>query len=160
MPQIKIIYDASVAGYKVRTPYSKDFVDTLHQLIPVANRMWDPVSKTWTVSEAFGLPIRDLCYRIWGSSSVMFFDKTAAAQAQASASGTNVPKVMRTTPLDEVLLTFVKLLPYNAARRAYLVAATELHPDKQNGDSSKMSAMNSAWTRIETDFYKKGVSNA
>ena len=159
MPQVKIIYDSSVQAYKVRVPYSKEFLDAMRQLIPVANRMWDPLTKTWTVSEAFGLPIKSLCDRVWGSTSVMFIDASAASTNQART-GTQTPVVRRTAPLDEVLLTFVKLLPYNAARKAYLFAAQELHPDKQGGDSTKMTSINAAWTRIEQEFYRKGASNA
>ena len=158
MPQVKIIYDSSVQAYKVRVPYSKEFLDAMRQLIPVANRMWDPLTKTWTVSEAFGLPIKSLCDRVWGSTSVMFID--AAHQQSHSANQTQTPIVRRNAPLDEVLLTFVKLLPYNAARKAYLFAAQELHPDKQGGDSTKMTSINAAWTRIEQEFYRKGASNA
>jgi len=61
-------------------------------------------------------------------------------------------------PLDSVLLTFVKLLPYTAAQAAFRKAAMELHPDKNGGNGDRMSALNASWTRIETEFYRKGAA--
>lgn len=52
-----------------------------------------------------------------------------------------------------VLEAFVRLLPYDAARAAYLVAAKRFHPD-HGGDEAKMKDLNEAWEHVER-FYKE-----
>jgi hypothetical protein len=177
MPQARVLWDESVGAYRVSTPYSASFVDLLKQLIPIADRVWDPQAKLWTVAERFALPIKNLCEQVWGTPNVQFMDRNAwlaaqAKQAQAyaayqasqssSAANAYIPPPppprtpVRGEPIDIVMLNFVKLLPYDAAQAAYRKAAVAFHPDHNGGDGSKMSALNATWQRIEAEHFGKG----
>jgi hypothetical protein len=168
---VKILWDPSVAAYRVSTPYNPQFVELLKQLIPVADRIWDTQQKIWTIAEGFYQPVKDLCSKIWGQGSTTSVSRTeheafeaqqAAAQAQAQAQAAQgayqryvPPTRTKGEPLDIVLLQFAKVLPYEAARAAYRNAAMQLHPDKNGGDSTKMTALNVCWQRIEAEYYGK-----
>ena len=169
----KILWDDSVQAYRVATPYNPSFVELLKQLIPIPDRVWDPQTKIWTVSEQYSLPIKELVVKIYGSGNVTFVSKQQAAQvaaqraaaaaayqAQAQQQQTQAyqyvpPKTpqVRGEPLDLVMLVFLKTLPYEAAKAAYRRAALELHPDKNGGDATRMTALNASWARIEKEFY-------
>jgi len=169
MPNARVLWDDSVQAFRVSTPYNPQFVELLKQLIPAGSRAWDPSSKIWTIEEKFGLPVKDLCDKVWGTGSTQFMDRgaMAAAQAKQQAAYAQYAQYPYTAPpprppvrgdsIDIVLLSFIKLLPYEAARSAYRKAATELHPDKQGGKAELMTALNATWARIEAEFYKKGA---
>src|ERR1700688_1259578 len=54
---VKILWDDSVAAYRVATPYSSNFVELLKQQIPIASRVWDPIAKIWTIEDQYGDPM-------------------------------------------------------------------------------------------------------
>lgn len=181
MANCKILWDNSVQAFRVSTPYNPNFVELLKQIIPIADRVWDPQTKIWTLHEKYGVPIFELCKKIYGAASVQYMDRAAIAAAEAAANAkfnqyqaaqqaqagawTNQyqapppPRLpVRGDSLDVVLLNFVKLLPYDAAQAAYRKAAMALHPDKpeNSGNSDRMSALNACWARIEAELYRKG----
>ena len=75
------------------------------------------------------------------------FAKDVAAQ---QAKKTSVERVSK-APFEQVCLDFVKIIPRSVLKKAYLLAANELHPDKNGGDGSKMAALNNLWSRIEQE---------
>ena len=166
---IKILWDDSIAAYRVSTPFSPQFVELLKQLIPAGARAWDIQTKVWTVEEKYGVPIFDLCARIWSPQNILFVDAVAQAAAKAAtafhaqqntqAQPSNYqyvpPKITKGDPLDLVMLNFFKTLPYDAAKAAYRNAALLLHPDRQGGSADKMTVLNMTWTRIEQEYYGK-----
>jgi hypothetical protein len=171
----KILWDDSVDAYRVATPYNPEFVELLKQLIPGPARVWDKVAKIWTVTEPYVNAVKDLIEKIYGKQNVTFVSKqhaaqiaaqrvaaAAAYQAQAaSGASSNYQYVPPKQPmqsggsLDTAMLLFCKTLTYEAAKAAYRRAALELHPDKNAGDSSKMTVLNTSWARIEKEFYQR-----
>lgn len=73
-------------------------------------------------------------------------------ETQSQTTQNTPASAQRVTPIDTVLVQFVRLLPYDAARTAYRKAQLTLHPDA-GGDSNKASALNVAWQRIEKEIY-------
>lgn len=148
--QIRIWWDTSVSAYRITSPYNKQLVDTLKSHIPHSDRSYDEVTKTWTIVERQLAPLQALLKMI--GLQYILISKQQADAANA-ASNTQSPAAGRGRPLDAVIIEFVRMLPYDAAKTAYRKAAMELHPDKQSGDSSKMTTLNAAWDRIAKEVY-------
>jgi hypothetical protein len=55
--------------------------------------------------------------------------------------------------LPDVTREFLKLIPFEAARKAYLAAASTYHPDRGGGDAEKMSALNEMWEFLQINLY-------
>ena len=139
-------------AYRLVTPYNASFVELLKQLIPASDRLWDPQSKTWTVTERILLPTQQLVERIFKTPAAFISREQAERAAAAQSTAVAIGKL---SAKDEVLLAFARLLPYEAARRAYREAAQALHPD-HGGSMELMTQLNMLWSRLENEFYKKG----
>ena len=146
-PRVRIWWDRDIQGYYVEAPYHKAFVEGLKIVVPASDRGWNPESKIWTITERFFPAIKIAAERVFkGQVNIL-----TREQAERATS----PTVVKSKTLDEVLLEFTCLLPNDALRKAYLVAARELHPD-HGGDMEKMSRLNALWQRIETERINKG----
>jgi hypothetical protein len=55
-------------------------------------------------------------------------------------------------PREAAMFEFFEVCPLTSLKAAYRHAATQLHPDKQNGDSDKMSKLNAAWDKLEKEL--------
>lgn len=150
---VRIWWDPQVSAYKMVTPFNVNFVETLKSLIPVSDRVWDPGAKQWTFHEAYLEPIKTLCDKVYGMPNVLTKQQVEASASASGSTGGHSMSSTKGSPLDVTICSFFRLLPYDAAKTAFRKAAMELHPDKQNGDSSKMSDLNMAWSRIEKDLY-------
>lgn len=147
---IRIWWDASVSAYRMTSPYNKDLVEALKSFIPVSDRSYDPMTKVWTFVEKV-LPNLQMLFTHLQLQATIITKAQTDQFAQQQQSTSAAPA--RNRPLDTVIIEFVKLLPYDAAKKAYRAAAMELHPDKQSGDSSKMTTLNSDWDRIAKEVY-------
>lgn len=58
---------AESGGYKVLTPFNRNFVDALKFEIPSTGRKWEPSSKCWYVSESFGPKLKELIDQHYGT---------------------------------------------------------------------------------------------
>jgi hypothetical protein len=163
MPQIKIWWDVSVSAYRVATPYNKQFVDLIKSLIPGSDRAYDPTSKMWTVTEKYLGPLQLLCENVWKTKADVVTkqeaEKAQGASSQSSGSGSanggrGQEITLNTNSIDLALARFMKIMPYDALQKAYRLAALELHPDA-GGDMAKMAELNSLWTRIKKEHFKK-----
>ena len=56
--------------------------------------------------------------------------------------------------LEDAIIEFFRLLPFEAAKTAYRLAIQELHPDR-GGDPVKAARLNAAWQRIESEIFKR-----
>lgn len=146
-PSIRIWWDNDVGVYRCSIPYNATVNDLLNQAIPFSERSLDKESKIWSITEQAMPAFRKIAESVFKSQATVI-TKEQAQKASAS------PSITKAT-LDSVLLDFVKLLPYEAAQKAFRLAALTLHPDRVGGDMEKMSRLNAAWTRIEKEFYNQ-----
>lgn len=152
MPTVKIWYDVAIDGYRVVTPFNAAFKDLFKSLIPVSDRTWDDEQKVWTITERFLDPTVALVEQVFKTKPQVL----SKQQAQAA----NLSKSVSLESLDVTLAKFMRILPYDAALKAFRLAALELHPDRNPGSSmDKMSTLNQLWTKIEKELYGKGKSN-
>lgn len=159
-PTIRIFWDTSIAAYRVSSPYNETLVDFLSKQIPVSDRSYDTATRIWTIVERQLAPLENLLKMLNFKTTIITRAQAEAAaqkQAQTQAAGTSSRDITSTSrrPLDAVILEFVRMLPYDAAKAAYRRAAIELHPDKNPDNASKMSTLNTAWTRIEKEVYNQ-----
>lgn len=150
--QIRIWWDVSVQAYRVTSPYNKQLVDTLKSHIPISDRHYDEVTKTWTIVERQVETFRKLLTLI-GLQYIIITRQQAETQTAQSSNSNSNASAQRGRPLDAVIIEFVRLLPYDAAKAAYRRAALDLHPDRNNGDASKMTSLNANWDRIAKEVY-------
>jgi len=152
MAKVMIYWDTKLQAYQLQM--KGDFakiekvVSFLKTAIPHSDRNWDPTSKTWTFTEKYLDGVQKLCVVMFGSQEVACLtrDKVEGQTRSVSVNGSNT--------LDSALLTFMKLLPFEAAQAAYRRASMVLHPDK-GGDMELMTKLNQAWSKIEKEVYKQ-----
>jgi hypothetical protein len=154
----RIWWDFSTQSYIVSSAFSVRLVEGLKFVVPVNERSFDPQTKFWYVKEAYGEMIREVSEKAFGKGSVSFTSRQVAEQSQQrtwqSGSRTGVLNVA-SSPIEDCILSFFRLLSYDSAKAAYRKAAMELHPDRANGDASKMSRLNEFWDRIEKEVFLK-----
>lgn len=141
-----------------------DFVALLKTLIPASDRVWDPTTKCWLVSQHSFELAQNLLTSSLLIDSQHVTDISAVTnlnQAQPKAT-TFTPNdfFYNTTPVktaeskDSLQQKLAALLQIPssiltdpiAAKRAYRTIALKLHPDRNNGDGSKMSELNFLWS--------------
>lgn len=152
MAKCVIFWDVKVQAYQLQM--KGDFqkieksIQFLKGTIPHSDRGWEPSTKTWTFTEKYLDGVVKFCTLIFGSQEVATLtrDKVEGQSKNISVNGSNT--------LDSALLTFMKLLPFEAAQAAYRRASMVLHPDK-GGDMEAMTKLNQAWTKIEREVYKQ-----
>jgi hypothetical protein len=145
-PGIRIWWDQDLEAYRMVTPYNKAFLELFKAAIPGSDRAWDDSSKTWSFTEKYLQGVVALTEKVFGGKA------TVISKDQSQKATT--PPSMASSPLDKVILQFFRALPFEAAQKAYRIAAVSLHPD-HGGDMEKMTALNSAWSRLEKELYGK-----
>jgi hypothetical protein len=156
----KIWWDDTSSAYMVSCTYNERFIDALKSLIPSGDRNYDPATKFWYVQEKYGAFIRQFAQDAFGLPSVSFVSKDTTQQARTYQQAGDGAQSAYLNPssggtTEDAITAFFNLLPYDAAKRAYLIAAQTLHPDKPGGDGSKMIKLNELWSRIEKELYKR-----
>lgn len=144
----RIWWDASVSAYRLSSSFNKELVDTIKAQIPGSDRSFDQQSKIWTFTEKWLTPLLGFI-KLLGVSPIVITRAQAEVAQTSSASGST-----RGKSLDAVIIEFVKVLPYESARKAYRDAAMLLHPDR-GGSMEKMSALNAAWERIQKEVFQQ-----
>ena len=157
----RIWWDLNSNSYVVSSSYNDKLVEGLKHVIPSGDRWFDNATKFWYLKEPYGDAVRMVAEKVFGVGQVSFQSKTVAQQAQTQQAQSGqyyvTPASVTTglNGLDLALVQFMRMLPYNAAKKAFLFAAQELHPDKQGGDPSKMSELNMKWSQIERELFHK-----
>ena len=152
MAKCMIYWDVKVQAYQLQMKgdFSKieKSVAFLKQHIPHSDRSWDPTSRTWTFTEKYLDGVQKFCTILFGQQEVACLtkDKVEGQSKNISVNSTNT--------LDSALLTFMKLLPFEAAQAAYRKASMTLHPDR-GGDMESMTKLNQAWSKIEKEVYRQ-----
>lgn len=152
MAKVMIYWDVKIQAYqlKMKTDFDRieKVVTFLKQAIPHSDRSWDPNTKTWTFIEKYLDGVDKFCKLVYGAQEVAVLNRQAVeGQSKQSVN----PQVM-ITGIDATLLEFMKLLPYEAAQKAYKAACFVLHPDR-GGNMELMSKLNASWQRIEKEVY-------
>jgi hypothetical protein len=150
---IRIWWDAAIQAYRLSSPYNKTLVDALKQHIPASDRSFDEQTKQWIITERYFDPIKNV-FTLIGLKAVIITRQQVETTTQTASTGANGNAVSRQRqPLDAVIVEWVRLLPYDAAKAAYRRAALDLHPDKNQGNASRMTSLNAAWDRIAKEVY-------
>jgi len=145
--QVRIWWDATLQGYCITSPWNQQFVDTIKMLVPSSDRAFFDDKKMWCFSEKYLDGIKTLCERLWGQGSVVVITKTQSQQTTSSAP-------IAKASINDAMAEFMRVLPYEAALKAFRHAAMMLHPDR-GGDMTKMSLLNTAWERIRKEVYNE-----
>jgi hypothetical protein len=162
-----IAYDLTVTkryGRNESFQQLKSFVELLKSQCPASNRVYNPQTKIWTIEkQIFDTHILKLMDMLsikyvkgspqtqnsrFDSSSAapkidpnnFFYDTVPIAKAQTRESVTeSLARILGCTPTDLGQ-------PLDIVKKLYRRKALELHPDRNNGDGSKMSELNSLWS--------------
>jgi hypothetical protein len=152
MAKVMIYWDVKIQAYqlKMKTDFDRieKVVSFLKTAIPHTDRSWDPNTKTWTFIEKYLDGVEKLCKVIYGNSEVAVLTK-ASVEGQTKNQAVASQTISGT---DATLLEFMKLLPYEAAQKAYKAACFVLHPDR-GGNMEAMSKLNASWQKIEREVY-------
>ena len=136
----------------------RDFLEMFKATISASNRMYDPQTKLWQMDNkvvpGFRQLINTVVSRIYDTAPNLgspittpkidpnnfFYNTVPIAQAQTRESVTeSLARILGCTPTDLGQ-------PLDIVKKLYRKKALELHPDRNNGDGSRMSELNSLWS--------------
>lgn len=151
---VNIWWDCDVNAYRMVTPYNENFLALIKQLVPSSDRLWDEPkgSKQWTITERYLENVRQLAERLFKTQATVV--NRAQAEAKRASQSTSGAATAKHDPADQAIIKFFRLLPYEAARKAYILGAAQLHPDK-GGSLDMMTEFNATWQHIEREVFKK-----
>src|SRR5580700_10188551 len=146
--QVRVWWDTSVQAYRLTSSFNKALIEGLKKSIPASNRSFDDVSKIWTITENYLQPLQNL-FKFIGVHATVITKAQAEAAQQSQPRSNNSPVTSRSATLDNVLVAFMRSLPFDAAQAAYRKATMLLHPDRNpQSTMDTMSTLNATWTRI------------
>ena len=147
----RIWWDPTVSAYRISAPYNKNFVGAIKTLVPASDRAFDNVTKFWTFTEAYFGPIIELAAHVWSSSEI---DIKTRKEVEAHHQQTRHAISGTATPIEGMMIEFVRLMPFEAMAVAYKKAAVQMHPDR-GGDAVQMARLNKTWTRLKKEHYQQ-----
>lgn len=162
MAKASIFWDTSVQAYrlKLQGDYAKieKVVEFLKKQIPFSDRELvvkvDPVTTkkdyTWTFTEKYFDGTVKFLHLVYGAQEV-------AAVSRAQVEAAQQPRMNMTAsanPMASACFEFLKIIPYEAAQKAYREAAFRMHPDR-GGNMEEMSKMNALWTKLQKELYNQ-----
>jgi len=134
-------------------------ITVIKTTIPTSQREYDPETKTWYIGEAYIKGIKDICDTI-PDFEVVYTAKpdstTAAAMYTHEAQRADYAEFQRMLSFAHVPWT--DTTDYAVAKRAYLRASMQLHPDKNPHMANEMSTLNATWSRLtdpKHSYFKK-----
>lgn len=128
----------------------QECIRTLKQMIPLSERDYTgPPEYTWYIHEKWSEPMRVLL------ENIKVFDFTFIGKPEGQTS------TVKYIPTDIYLASFtnlsgvdVKDMEFGAAKKIYFKTSMKLHPDRNNGDGSKMTELNVAWEGLQIQHFK------
>jgi hypothetical protein len=155
MAKAIVEYDAEVGAYNIQwvTESRYDWNDKIAGLIvllkafPASDRNYNPNTKIWTILEkhwpAFEIVIRGCNIKIEMQEKINAKDwhyehVTTSNVVSKDTLGKQLIALLGTTA--DMLQDTIQL------KKLYRKKALELHPDRNQGDGSKMSELNSIWS--------------
>lgn len=164
----------SIAFYNTREKAIFTVAVPVMKMPPVASRVYDDTTKLWTylppygeqvlqklqeITKALGgvtlKEIEDLAEdakvnvistkRTTKKSAEKFFYNGTNAPAQSTPAFTKEQLALKLCAIFEISAAEMNKLSAEDGKRLYRRAALRLHPDRNNGDGSKMSELNMLW---------------
>lgn len=146
--KVTIWYDPKLDGYQLQSTWNSNtekFVNFLKTAIPVSDRSFDPQTKTWSFAKKYLDPVVQASKMYYGNHEVSVITEQQVKGATQTVAAKQT--------IDQVMVEFMKLLPFDAAQSAFRKAAILLHPDR-GGDMEHMAKLNTLWDRLEKEIYK------
>lgn len=156
MVEVKVQHDEALGAYVFRFVYKKyqwdsvkGIIDVIKVLIPASDREYNPSSKEWTILETSWPKLQDI---IKAARFNITEEKVLRAEDfhydYSMPTSTVVSK-------DTLAAQLIKLLEIDKedltdaikTKKAYRRKALEWHPDRNNGDGTRMSELNSIWNQ-------------
>lgn len=169
----RLIYEPSLQGYSLSFSYNRDIVEFIKKAIPSHKRTTSgPPDWTWY----FGSEYFDLIKLLFDGHreyTLTIVSENEVKKKLEEAQNTQSSWAPAQYSIDAELQKFVQLLlpvsigkngdfdkevknwTKNDATKAYRRAAMFYHPDRNNGDGSKMSELNSTWAILKEGYYIK-----
>jgi hypothetical protein len=137
----------NVYDIKVALTTLDEFKKTIEaiKIVPTLSRTYNEDTKIWSISENF-LPILETTFKHLGIK----YTKLEKPKF--------TPPFMQGTTLseqDKYIVSFFKLLSYEAAAKAFKFGMVALHPDSRGGNADEAAALSEAWAWLEKNFFKK-----
>jgi hypothetical protein len=149
-------HDTEIGTYEIEFKAQKfktiaEAVNIIKVMIPASDRSYNPITKKWTIDEKHW----DILSKVLCEIFIIYrTTKTVAPKAYSyeefyynhNAASVVETKESISAKLETLLSVNITTTPFDELKRAYRRKALELHPDRNNGDGSKMSELNAAWT--------------
>lgn len=155
MIDVKVQHDEALGAYTFRFVYRKHqwddvkgIVNILKVLIPASDREYNPATKEWTILEASWPKLKTILqagkFRI---TEEQVISNENFHYDYSTPIATVVSKDTLATQLVKLLeISKDDLSDSITLKKAYRRKALEWHPDRNNGDGTKMSELNSIWS--------------
>ena len=154
VPRARVSFDKALDAYDISFQYARSewsiiesIITLIKGSIPVAQRVYDPKTKTWTIAGVAYPVVKAIFSHIKMdideirpvSADGFFYEDVVNAKGPVTKD-TLAVQVKKLLGVDDSVLADDALL-----KKAYRKKALELHPDRNNGDGSKMSALNEVY---------------
>lgn len=154
MIKVIIMHDVKLDAYDIKFEKAGKYewariegvIQVIKSTIPVSDRTYNPDNKTWTVTARYFSPLEELLKNLNFNISYIkdirenfFYESTPISTAPTKESLKE--QLKRILAIEDSVFT-----DNDALKKAYRRKALQLHPDRNNGDGSQMSELNSIWS--------------
>lgn len=159
MIDIQIEYDKELGAYhltfnnnyKRQWDEVKGFIDVIKRLIPASDRSYNPITKVWTIA---ALKYEQILEPIINKGNFSLSKTVKKEMPKAEDFFYNTGVTTSTESKESLAGKLINLLDCKVEdlaepdklKKLYRKKAFEFHPDKNNGDGSRMSELNSIWS--------------
>lgn len=133
-----LIYDDSLDAWECRIPYNKALLEEIKTRLPAGARVWKANTKTWVYDNMFIDVIKELSVKYFGSYREHRPTPPPPPPAPVVEGG--------------FYKEFIKALGKEAMTKLYRTTAMEAHPDRNNGNTERMTNLNVNWLEIKKDL--------
>jgi hypothetical protein len=161
VPKAIITHDAKLDAYDIKFDSGTErnrgwqaimgVIGILKATVPVSDRTYEPNLKQWTVTSKYYPPLEELLRNLNFTIEVQkdiredfFYDSAPITTVVSKATLQNKLQI-----LLEVSSEVFK--DSDALKRAYRKKALAWHPDRNSGDGSRMSELNSLWSQYNAN---------
>lgn len=162
MPDVKVEYDQEIEAYHLnfinigRSGWDSvnGIIQVIKATIPASNREYNTNTKTWTILkpnyEMLEPILKQAGFRVILTEKInttppkhedffySYSEPTSSSRESKESLADKLIKLLECSPND--LADSIKL------KRLYRAKALQYHPDRNNGDGSRMSELNSVWS--------------